>query len=137
VAKAAYTAEELHHGRSMVRVLVVVSLAIAGLEFMAYLLHSLQIWESFLVTPVIPALLTISGILDYELGWAEAPWRKRWVQSDFRKASLMVVGGAIAAVGLVFVLTGVSTDLTRATVDVASGASLMSSGIYIVKRFSW
>lgn len=90
------------------------------------------------MTPAVPILLTFSGILDYEIKHEGAlAWSRRWVKDDFRKSSLMLLGGVVSTFGLAIALASVSTDLNRVTIDIGAGSSLICLGIYAVKRFSW
>ncbi|MDG6988769.1 MAG: hypothetical protein JRN21_05510 [Nitrososphaerota archaeon] len=117
--------------------LAAAALAIAGVEAAAYALRILQVREAFVMTPLVPVLVTFILFIDYELDHYEATWRGRWVREDFHKSLLMILGGLLITLGLATFFASISTDLNRVIIDTGSATSLMCAGIYVVKRFAW
>ncbi|MDG6964170.1 MAG: hypothetical protein JRN54_08410 [Nitrososphaerota archaeon] len=116
---------------------VVAALAVGAVEGTLYGLQRLQVWESFLMTPLIPILVTFALFVDYEVKHYDDLGKDRWARDDFKKSSLLILGCAIATFGLGFLFAAVSTDLTRVTIDVGASSSLICLGAYVVKRFAW
>jgi hypothetical protein len=127
----------ISRGRALARILLFAASLIGGAEATVYYYHTLQIWESYLLTPLVPILITISLFIDYEVQWLEEPWIRRKIQDEFRKSSMLLSGGVMTAIGLAVFMSSISTELPRVTVDVATGSTLICAGLYVVKRFSW
>ena len=121
----------------MIKVALAVAALIGSAEAATYYYHSLQIWQSYLTTPFIPILVTLALVVDYETNLLGEPWKKHRVQSEFAKSSLMLLGTIAATLGLVVFMVSISDQLSRVTVDVAVGSTMICTGIYTVKRFSW
>jgi hypothetical protein len=124
-------------GHRLAKALLVAATAIGMVEAIAYFSFSLQIWESYLLTPVVPILVTFALFIEHEIRLRREPWRKHMVRDDFSKSSLMIVGAIIVDVGLVVFMSSISTEILRVTVDAGAGSTMICIGIYIVKRFSW
>ena len=124
-------------GRSVGNTLLSLAAVLGGIEATAYYFHVLQIWQSYLVTPLVPILVTLALFIDYEVKLMQEPWKRRRLQDDFAKSSLILLGTIVATFGLVVFLVGISTVLTRVTMDVGAGSTLTCAGVYVVKRFSW
>lgn len=129
--------DTLRRGRALVRSLLAGAAFIGGVEALAYYYHVLQLWQSLVMTPSVPILVTLALFVDYEVMEMKERVRVRRVEGDLSKSSLIVVGGLATMVGLAFMMTGASTSLVRVTADVAAGTSIICAGIYIIKRFSW
>lgn len=110
---------------------------IGGTEAAAYLLGALSIGEAFVMTPLVPFLLTFVLVVDHEIEWDERSWRRRRVRSDFTKSLLMLLGGILVMAGVAAFLAAISADLDRVLFDIGGGSSLICAGIYTVKRFAW
>ena len=124
-------------GRALIRTLLAIAALIGGAEGVSYHYGTLQIWESFTLTPLVPVLVTIAAFIDNEIEWLETPWKRRRVQSEFNRSSLMMLGTMVAIFGVVLFTSGFSADLGRITIDVGAGTSIACIGFYMVKRFSW
>lgn len=129
--------EAQRRGRALANFLLLVAALLGGTEAAAYYFHSLQIWQSYIMTPLVPILVTLALFTEYELSIMREPWRRHRVHDDFTKSSLMMLGTVAAALGLVVFMVSISAELYRVTVDVAAGSTMICAGVYVVKRFSW
>lgn len=121
----------------MSKVALAVAALVGSTEAATYYYHGLQIWQAYLATPFIPILVTLALVVDYETNLLGEPWRKHRIQSEFVKSSLMMLGTIAATMGLVVFMVSISDQLSRVTLDVAAGSTMICAGIYTVKRFSW
>jgi hypothetical protein len=131
------TDQVVARGRLLGNILVASAAVVGGVEGSAYYFHVLQIWQAYLLTPLVPALATLALFIDYELNLIQEPWKRRRLHDEFRKSSLMLVGALVATFGTAVFLASISAELTRVTIDVGAGSTMICSGVYIVKRFSW
>ncbi len=132
------TADEVkRRARRLEEALSAAAAVIGGTEAAAYLLGALSIGEAFVMTPLVPFLLTFVLVVDHEIEWDERSWRRRRVRSDFTKSLLMLLGGILVMAGVAAFLAAISADLDRVLFDIGGGSSLICAGIYTVKRFAW
>ena len=110
-------------------------LIVGGVEAMTYTLGRLEIWEAVILTPLVPILITFVLFIDLEAAHLRVPWTSR--ESEFKKSSLMVLGGALATIGLATGLAAVSMSLDRVVIDLGAGTSLICAGVYLTKRFAF
>ncbi len=129
--------EVKHRARRLEEALSAAAAVIGGTEAAAYLLGALSIGEAFVMTPLVPFLLTSVLVVDHEVGRDERPWKRRRVRSDFTKSLLVLVGGILLTAGVAAFLAAISADLDRVIFDIGGGSSLICAGIYTVKRFAW
>ena len=106
-----------------------------GIEVIIYRLEILYQWDAVLLTVAISILVTLALTLDYDASY-EVPWRGHWVQGEFRKSSLMIVGSLLAGVGLVMMVVSFTVGLNGALIDYGAGVSLVCAGGYMYSRFS-
>ena len=125
----------LGRGYHIRNLLALTTLTIGGAEAAAYYLGALQIWESYLLTPSIPILVTIAALISDELGHEESPWKGEST-SGLRRSLLMFLGALTVAVGLGIFRVALVGGLFQVTTGLGIAVGFMCFGVYIIWRFS-
>ena len=95
--------------------------------------HQLSTLEAGTLTP----LAVTSLIAPIFIENPRPHWGSHWVQSDYKKIVLMLLGAIIAMLGGALFFSSVGRGLEVVAVETGVGTGMIGSSIYIVRRFSW
>jgi len=112
---------------------VAVAAILAGVELAMSDSQQLSALEAGILTP----LVVLSFMAPIFIDELRPGWRRHWIQNDFLKNNLILLGTIITMLGCGLFLFAFDGGLERVVIDTGAGAGMIGSGIYIVRRFSW
>jgi hypothetical protein len=110
-----------------------VAVILAAVELTMANSHRLSTLEAGILTP----LAVISFIAPIFIENPRPHGGSHWVQSDYKKIALMLLGAIIAMLGGALFFSSVGRSLEVVAVETGAGTGMIGSGIYIVRRFNW
>jgi hypothetical protein len=127
---------DVSRGANLVYALLLSAAAIGVGETAAIRLDALQVWESYLLTPLIPILFTMAGAIHDTVKNLENPMRGIRVWDPLQRNSLMFFGALAIVVGFAIFVSGISDFVIRVTLTAAAGTGMVCVGMYLITRFA-
>jgi len=128
--------EFLHELRLMKWVTLAAGVTTLAFDLALNYMGAASVWEAAILTPGAVILLMLSLVLHDSA--TSSPWAGHFrVESEFRRAFLMVFGAVLVTIGGGFALGSFGGDVSRVTVDMGGGTTLVVTGLYIALRYRW
>jgi hypothetical protein len=127
---------DVSRGRNLVYVLLLSAAAIGVGETATIRLDALQVWESYLLTPLIPILFTMAVAIHDTVKNLENPMRGIRIWNPLQRYFLMFLGALAIVVGFAIFVSGISDFVIRVTLTAAAGTGMVCGGMYLITRFA-